>query len=116
MSAVETYRSAYKANTAARTAVKEKVKLMGEISDGIRYHLRSFLGFNFDISIDNKHERFDPKGRVAIDQWPSASELKALFAEWNRTDTAMREAWSAIPADDRDGLTAPPPDMNLHDY
>jgi len=113
MSAVQNYQDAYRANEAARKAVAEKAKLISDISSGINYHLRSFLGFNFNISIDNVRERYDPKGRVNIDEWPSAAELKELFNTWNDADTAMRSAWSAIPEGDRVGLKPPPQDMSL---
>jgi hypothetical protein len=110
---IQTYQEAFRKNQATRSAVAAKTKVLSDISDSINYHLRSFLGFNFNIQIDSKHERYDPKGRVDINEWPSADELKALFKEWDEADTALRRAWEAIQPDDRVGLTPPPSQMSL---
>lgn len=113
MSAVQTYQEAFRTHEEAKNAVKAKVKVVEAISSAMQWHLRSFLGFNFNIQIDKARERFDPKGRVNVDEWPSAEELKQLFNDWNRADTALRQAWAAIDHQDRAGLAPPPADMRL---
>lgn len=113
MSPVQAYQEAYRANETARKAVAERVAVVNSISSAVTYHLRSFLGFNFNIQIDGIRERFDPKGRVDVAAWPSADELRRHFEAWNAADSALRRAWDAIPVEERSGLTQPPAEMRL---
>jgi hypothetical protein len=113
MSAVEKYQSAYRANTAAREAAAAKARVVVAISDGIRLHLRTFLGYNFDVRIDNRREPYERGGEIDFDEWPSPAELKSLFVTWGETDAAMRAAWQALSEYDRVGLSPPPRDMRL---
>jgi hypothetical protein len=113
LNAVKAYQDAFKAHAAAHKVASDTVRDIHNISSALSHSLRSFMGWQFNMRIDDKHERYDPKSRVDLDTWPTADRLRGVLATWNDADTKLREAWRAIPDDDRLGLTPRPASVSL---
>lgn len=113
MDKVRAYQDAYRINEDRRLAVKQMVTAMSDISSACQWHLRSFLGFNFNIKIDDRPVPFDRKGRIDLSTWPSAADAKEMFSQWNESDSTLRAVWQQLTAEERHGLQPPPRDMSL---
>ena len=114
MSTVAEYQAAFRKHAAAHKAANEMVQQVHNVSKAIGSSLRSFMGYNFKEQIDNKRERYDPKAQVDLKMWPNADQLGETLKAWNAADSELRAAWDALSAEDRQGLTSPPHDMQLN--
>ncbi|MFE0019161.1 hypothetical protein ACFWXH_30220 [Mesorhizobium sp. NPDC059054] len=76
MSKVQAYQEAFRIHAAAQKAASDAVQEIYNISNAISNSLRSFMGWQFNMDINRRQGRFDPKSQVDLDKWPSADQLK----------------------------------------
>jgi hypothetical protein len=112
MDHVKAYQDAFRSHAAAHKEASDAVRGIHQISSALG-NLRSFMGWQFNMKIDDKHERYDPKSQIDLNKWPTSERLREVLGAWNDADTNLRKAWLAIPTDDRLGLTPPPSSVSL---
>lgn len=110
------YQQAYRDFKAARGAAIEMAEAITKINDAMRYELRAFIGFNFDVDIEPRRGRYNEKGRIDIAKWPSSEEMRQTIQAWTSSYANLVSKWNDLPEADREGLIPPPQHLRLSEY
>ncbi|MEQ5796382.1 hypothetical protein LZ686_17270 [Paracoccus sp. NFXS7] len=111
------YQQAYREFKAARSAAIAMAENIGKINDALRYDLRSFIGYNFNIDIQPRSGvRYNEKSRVAMTDWPSSEQMDAVIRAWTQSYLQLHKRWGDVLLHDREGLIPPPEQLRLSEH
>jgi hypothetical protein len=75
------YQAAVKEYSEAQAIAAQKIKMSSEVSNALNSHLQSFLGWQYNFSMQTS--QYDKRAHFDMKQWPDAQALKVALTNTN---------------------------------